>query len=112
MGSTWAPLLLQLAFPFVLFFGRPLARRVALIAAMSFHLGILLLMGLSTATRHHIWDFSRRNCDPFGIIEDLEIRAARQQTARCPCRLLLDDSMTIEFAAPWWPPGTFDCFQS
>ena len=48
VGSTWAPLLLQLAFPFVLFFGRPLARRVALIAAMSFHLGILLLMGLST----------------------------------------------------------------
>ena len=28
-----------------------------------------------SATRQHILDFSRRNCDPFGIIEDLEIRA-------------------------------------
>lgn len=45
---TWAPLLLQLAFPWVYLFGRPWPRRVAVVGAMVFHLGILTLMGLST----------------------------------------------------------------
>lgn len=47
-GMTWGPLLLQLAFPWIYFFGRPWPRRVVVILAMSFHVGILVLMGLNT----------------------------------------------------------------
>jgi hypothetical protein len=46
--STWGPLVLQLAFPWIYFFGRPWPRRIVLLLAMSFHVGILVLMGLNT----------------------------------------------------------------
>ena len=29
-----------------------------------------VFVGNNPATPHHIWDFSRRNCDPFRIIQD------------------------------------------
>ncbi|NJK31105.1 MAG: HTTM domain-containing protein [Deltaproteobacteria bacterium] len=45
---TWAPLLLQLAFPWIYLFGRPWPRRLTVVGAMAFHLGILTLMGLSS----------------------------------------------------------------
>lgn len=45
---TWAPLLLQLAFPWIYLFGRAWPRRITVVAAMLFHVGILVLMGLST----------------------------------------------------------------
>lgn len=45
---TWAPLLMQLAFPWVYFFGRPTPRRVLVVCAIMFHLGILVMMGLGT----------------------------------------------------------------
>ncbi|MFV8750025.1 hypothetical protein ACNOYE_05715 [Nannocystaceae bacterium ST9] len=45
---TWAPLMLQLAFPWVYFFGKPWPRRVAVICAISFHLGIFSFMGLNS----------------------------------------------------------------
>lgn len=45
---TWAPLLLQLAFPWIYLFGRPWPRRITVVGAMLFHVGILILMGLST----------------------------------------------------------------
>ncbi|MCA9682279.1 MAG: HTTM domain-containing protein [Myxococcales bacterium] len=46
--TTWGPLLLQLAFPWIYFFGRPWPRRITVLLAMSFHVGILVLMGLNT----------------------------------------------------------------
>jgi hypothetical protein len=45
---TWAPLALQLAFPWIYLFGRPWPRRVSVLLAMSFHVGIFVLMGLNT----------------------------------------------------------------
>lgn len=45
---SWAPVLLQLAFPWVYGFGRPLPRRLIVAAAMSFHAGIFVLMGLES----------------------------------------------------------------
>lgn len=45
---TWAPLLLQLAFPWIYLFGRPWPRRIVVVSAIGFHIGILTLMGLST----------------------------------------------------------------
>ncbi|NVB39112.1 hypothetical protein G6O69_14810 [Pseudenhygromyxa sp. WMMC2535] len=45
---TWGPLVLQLAFPWIYFFGRPWPRRITVLLAMSFHVGILVLMGLNT----------------------------------------------------------------
>ncbi len=45
---TWSPVLLQLAFPWVYIFGGPLSRRVVVLVAMSFHLGIFALMGLES----------------------------------------------------------------
>ncbi|NJK31103.1 MAG: HTTM domain-containing protein [Deltaproteobacteria bacterium] len=45
---TWGPLILQLAFPWIYFFGRPWPRRITVLLAMSFHVGILVLMGLNT----------------------------------------------------------------
>lgn len=46
--TTWTPLILQLAFAWIYFFGRPWPRRVTVLLAMSFHTGILVLMGLNT----------------------------------------------------------------
>lgn len=46
--TTWGPLVLQLAFPWIYYFGRPWPRRVTVLLAMSFHVGILVLMGLNT----------------------------------------------------------------
>lgn len=45
---TWSPVLLQLAFPWVYIFGGPLSRRVIVLVAMSFHVGIFALMGLES----------------------------------------------------------------
>lgn len=45
---TWSPVVLQLAFPWVYLFGGPLARRIVVVVAMSFHLGIFALMGLES----------------------------------------------------------------
>lgn len=46
--TTWAPLLLQLGFPFIYLFGRPWPRRAIVLLAIGFHLGIFVLMGLDT----------------------------------------------------------------
>ncbi len=45
---TWSPVLMQLAFPWIYIFGSPLSRRVVVLVAMSFHLGIFALMGLES----------------------------------------------------------------
>lgn len=45
---TWAPVVMQLAFPFVYLFGSAASRRVLVLTAISFHLGIFALMGLET----------------------------------------------------------------
>lgn len=45
---TWAPLMMQLAFPWVYFFGRPTPRRLLIVSAIMFHVGILVMMGLGT----------------------------------------------------------------
>ncbi|MFV8756547.1 hypothetical protein ACNOYE_38875 [Nannocystaceae bacterium ST9] len=45
---TWAPVVLQIAFPWIYLFGTAWPRRVTVVCAMFFHLGILLLMGLSS----------------------------------------------------------------
>ncbi len=45
---TWAPVVMQLAFPFVYLFGSAMSRRVLVLTAISFHLGIFALMGLET----------------------------------------------------------------
>jgi antimicrobial peptide system SdpB family protein len=45
---TWGPLVLQLAFPWIYFFGRDWPRRITVVMAMSFHVGIFVLMGLNT----------------------------------------------------------------
>ena len=45
---TWSPVLLQLAFPFVYLFGKPETRRVMVLIAISFHIGIFVMMGLET----------------------------------------------------------------
>ena len=47
-GMTWAPVVMQLAFPFIYLFGSPMSRRVLVLTAISFHLGIFFLMGLET----------------------------------------------------------------
>lgn len=46
--GTWAPLLLQLSFPWIVLFGRERPRRGAILAAIIFHLGILASMSLVT----------------------------------------------------------------
>jgi antimicrobial peptide system SdpB family protein len=46
--TSWGPLVLQLAFPWIYFFGRPWPRRVAVLLAMTFHTGIFVFMGLNT----------------------------------------------------------------
>ena len=45
---TWSPVVLQLAFPWVYIFGGPMSRRVVVLVAMSFHVGIFALMGLES----------------------------------------------------------------
>lgn len=47
-GMTWTPVAMQIAFPFVYLFGSPMSRRVLVLTAISFHLGIFVLMGLET----------------------------------------------------------------
>jgi hypothetical protein len=45
---TWAPVLMQISFPWVCFFGKPMVRRLLIASAIGFHLGIFFLMGLET----------------------------------------------------------------
>ncbi|MBV1858157.1 MAG: hypothetical protein KUG77_07065 [Nannocystaceae bacterium] len=45
---TWSPVLMQLAFPWIYIFGGPISRRVVVLVAMSFHVGIFALMGLES----------------------------------------------------------------
>lgn len=45
---TWSPVVMQLAFPWVYIFGNALSRRIVVLVAMSFHVGIFALMGLES----------------------------------------------------------------